>query len=158
VVKPLRALMTVAHVDRPRVSGRANQGSGLRVGRAEAEPPDVPPCDHGNSAALKGPRGQPRIRFSPRVPKRKMPEPRVARAADAVAGRWAEGGLEPRAYGGMYDRLCIDIYPPSLQPGDRPHVSQTQRLQRSVRALAGVPAGSSSTGRTSMRGTPAPLP
>jgi hypothetical protein len=45
-----------------------------------------------------------------------VPEVRVRRAGDEVARLWAAEGLEPRAYGGLYDHLHLDIYPPSLQP------------------------------------------
>jgi UDP:flavonoid glycosyltransferase YjiC (YdhE family) len=66
-----------------------------------------------------------------------LPEPRVAATAAAVAPLWIERGLEPRAHGGMYERLYIDIYPASLQPGDRAHVPRTQRLRPGSFATAG---------------------
>jgi UDP:flavonoid glycosyltransferase YjiC (YdhE family) len=66
-----------------------------------------------------------------------LPEHRVAAAAAELAPMWVERGLTPRPYGGAYDRLYIDIYPPSLQPGERPHVSATQLLGPSSFATAG---------------------
>lgn len=69
-----------------------------------------------------------------------LPEPRVAAAGDTVAALWKEQGLEPRPYGGMYDHLYLDIYPPSLQPAERPHVSATQLLRPGTFATAGAEA------------------
>ena len=66
-----------------------------------------------------------------------LPEPRVAAAGRAVESLWTGQGLEPRPYGGMYDHLYIDIYPPSLQPADRPHVRATQLLRPGAFATAG---------------------
>ena len=66
-----------------------------------------------------------------------LPEPRVAAAAAEVAPLWRERGLAPRPYGGMYQRCYLDIYPPSLQPGDRPHVPKTQPLRPGSFATAG---------------------
>jgi UDP:flavonoid glycosyltransferase YjiC (YdhE family) len=66
-----------------------------------------------------------------------LPEARVAAAAAEVTPLWIERGLEPRPYGGSYDRLYIDVYPPSLQPGPRPHLGATQLLAPSSFATAG---------------------
>jgi UDP:flavonoid glycosyltransferase YjiC (YdhE family) len=66
-----------------------------------------------------------------------LPERRVAAAAAEIAPTRIEQGLEPRPYGGAYDHLYIDIYPPSLQPADRPHVPRTQLLGPSAFAIAG---------------------
>ena len=66
-----------------------------------------------------------------------LPEPRVAAAGDAVAALWTEHGLEPRPYGGMYIHRYVDIYPPSLQPAERPHVTATQLLGPGPFATAG---------------------
>ena len=46
-----------------------------------------------------------------------LPRARVAAAGDDVAPLWTEHGLEPRPYGGSYDHLYLDIYPPTLQIG-----------------------------------------
>jgi UDP:flavonoid glycosyltransferase YjiC (YdhE family) len=66
-----------------------------------------------------------------------LPEPRVAAAGEAVASLWTEHRLEPRPYGGMYDHLYIDIYPPGLQPSERDHVPATQLLRPGAFATAG---------------------
>ncbi len=66
-----------------------------------------------------------------------LPEPRVAAAGEAVADLWIENGLEPRPYGGMYDHLYLDLYPPSMQPTERPHIPATQRLRPGAFATAG---------------------
>jgi UDP:flavonoid glycosyltransferase YjiC (YdhE family) len=66
-----------------------------------------------------------------------VPEHRVAAAAAEVAPLWLERGLTPRPHGGAYDHLYIDIYPPSLQTGERPHVPATQLLGPSSFATAG---------------------
>ena len=58
-----------------------------------------------------------------------LPVSRVAAAGEAVAPLWRAQGLDPRPYGGSYDNLYLDIYPPSLQPVDRPHVPRTQYLR-----------------------------
>ena len=34
-----------------------------------------------------------------------------------------------RLYGGVYDNLYLDIYPPSMQPADRPHIPVVQPLR-----------------------------
>jgi UDP:flavonoid glycosyltransferase YjiC (YdhE family) len=58
-----------------------------------------------------------------------LPEIRLVRAGEDLAPLWAAAGLEPRPYGGSYDHLYLDIYPPSLQPQERPHVPATQHLR-----------------------------
>jgi UDP:flavonoid glycosyltransferase YjiC (YdhE family) len=57
-----------------------------------------------------------------------VPEERVVAASEACRPLWDEVGLEPRPYGGCYDELYIDIYPPSLQPDD---LSRVGRIQHS---------------------------
>ena len=64
------------------------------------------------------------VGFGPLVP----PE-RMTGAADAVAPLWADRGLEPRPWGGCYDYLYIDIYPPSLRSGPSDHVSRQQSMR-----------------------------
>jgi UDP:flavonoid glycosyltransferase YjiC (YdhE family) len=66
-----------------------------------------------------------------------LPEPRVGSAGDAVAELWTGAGLEPRPYGGMYDHLYLDIYPPSLQSAERPHIPTTGLLQPGAFATSG---------------------
>ena len=41
-----------------------------------------------------------------------LPEARVRAAGEEVAPLWRSEGLEPRPYGGAYDHLYLDIYPP----------------------------------------------
>jgi UDP:flavonoid glycosyltransferase YjiC (YdhE family) len=58
-----------------------------------------------------------------------LPEPRVASTGAIAAPLWETHGLEPRPYGGTYDHLYLDIYPPSMQPVDRSHIPSTQPLR-----------------------------
>jgi UDP:flavonoid glycosyltransferase YjiC (YdhE family) len=58
-----------------------------------------------------------------------LPEPRVARAADEVAPLWRERGLEPRPYGGSYDWLYVDPFPPALGHGVGAHVGRTHPMR-----------------------------
>lgn len=58
-----------------------------------------------------------------------LPEERVASGGAAVAGLWKAHGLEPRPYGGSYDHLYLDIYPPSMRLGPAPHVPRIQDLR-----------------------------
>ncbi len=53
----------------------------------------------------------------------------IAAAGQVVAGLWEEHGLRPRAYGGSYDYLYIDIWPPSLEAVDAAHVPAVQPLR-----------------------------
>jgi UDP:flavonoid glycosyltransferase YjiC (YdhE family) len=62
-----------------------------------------------------------------------LPEVRVASAAEEVAALWTSRRLEPRPYGGAYDHLYIDIYPPELQVDAGVHVRHRQ-LMRPVTA------------------------
>ena len=79
------------------------------------------------------------------------PAERVAGAANAVGPLWESLGLKPRPYGGSYDHLYLDIYPPSLQNADMAHVPVRQSLRPVTFAMAGegalpesiMPAGSS---------------
>ena len=64
-----------------------------------------------------------------------LPETRVAAAGREVAPLWGAQGLEPRPYCGCYDNLYLDIYPPSLQSADRPHVPATQPLRPETFAI-----------------------
>jgi hypothetical protein len=67
-----------------------------------------------------------------------IPAERVASIDAQLAHLWASRGLETRPYGGSYDDVYLDIYPPSLQPpGDRSHVGPTQPLRPATSAIAG---------------------
>lgn len=81
-----------------------------------------------------------------------LPETRVRRADDEVAPLWAAEGLEPRPYGGLYDHLYLDIYPPSLQAPGGDHLGARQLL-RPV-AFAGAAEESARTDITDRTGTP----
>ncbi|HEX5825396.1 MAG TPA: glycosyltransferase, partial [Candidatus Limnocylindrales bacterium] len=52
---------------------------------------------------------------------------------EAAAGRqdkfWRSAGVEPRPFGGTYDGLYLDIYPPSLQTAAMDHVPHRQPLR-----------------------------
>lgn len=69
-----------------------------------------------------------------------LPAPRVANTAETIAELWTSNGLEPRPFGGMYDHLYLDIYPPSLQPAERPHVPATQLVRPGAFATPGEDA------------------
>jgi hypothetical protein len=58
-----------------------------------------------------------------------LPEVRLRRAAEEVASLWRAEGLKPRPYGGVYDHLYLDIYPPSLQAPGGDHVGARQLLR-----------------------------
>jgi len=58
-----------------------------------------------------------------------LPEARVAAGAVEVAPLWRAHGLEARPYGGAYDHLYLDIYPPSLQLPGGDHVGVRQLLR-----------------------------
>src|SRR5712692_8566157 len=66
-----------------------------------------------------------------------LPKARVAAAGEEVAQLWTEQGMSPRPYGGSYDHLYLDVYPPSLQLQQRPHVPVTQLLRPNAFAIAG---------------------
>lgn len=70
----------------------------------------------------------------------------MAAAGEEVAHLWRSRGLEPRPYGGSYDTLYLDIYPPELQPRAAAHVPRRQLLR---------PVGDDGRLETS---TPLPLP
>jgi UDP:flavonoid glycosyltransferase YjiC (YdhE family) len=58
-----------------------------------------------------------------------LPEPRVRAGGEEVAALWLAQGLEPRPYGGLYDDLYIDIYPPSMQPPGGGHLGARRYLR-----------------------------
>jgi hypothetical protein len=58
-----------------------------------------------------------------------LPAVRVARVPETVGKLWRSQSLEPRPYGGTYDHLYLDIYPPSLQNDDSGHVGDIQLLR-----------------------------
>jgi UDP:flavonoid glycosyltransferase YjiC (YdhE family) len=60
---------------------------------------------------------------------RLLPGARVARARESMAELWHAHGLEPRPYGGTYEHLYLDIYPPSLQADDSAHLGAVQLVR-----------------------------
>jgi hypothetical protein len=105
---------------------------------AEQWEPDVVVCD---AAELAGPivanrLGVPNVTHSFGAI---LPAARVAAAAAEVAPLWRASGLEPRPFGGCYDHLYLDIYPPSLQTGDTSHIGSTQLVRPQGLATAGEP-------------------
>lgn len=66
-----------------------------------------------------------------------LPEVRMRSAAEEVAALWRSRGLEPRPYGGAYDYLYLDIYPPEMQVEAGVHVPRRQ-LMRPVTEDAAV--------------------
>ena len=67
-----------------------------------------------------------------------LPKQRVGRTGDDVADLWRGTGLEPRPYGGSYDHLYLDLYPPSLALAPRDHIPDLQ-LIRPVSPLPSTP-------------------
>jgi len=122
----------------PRLFGTVRAASMLDdlLPTAQSWSPDLVVCD---AAELAGPivagvLGVPNVTHAFGA---LLPEARVAAASAEVAPLWAAHGLEPRPYAGSYDHLYLDIYPPSLQPAKRPHVSVSQCLRPVTFATAG---------------------
>jgi UDP:flavonoid glycosyltransferase YjiC (YdhE family) len=65
-----------------------------------------------------------------------VPADRLASAAEFVAPLWRRLGLEPPPYGGVFDHVYLDIYPPSLQFGDDTHVRNARPMRPVVYAPA----------------------
>jgi len=63
---------------------------------------------------------------------RLLPERRFANAGADVADLWRSRGLEPRPYGGLFDHLYLDIYPPVLDRGAAPHIPRRELLRPDV--------------------------
>lgn len=58
-----------------------------------------------------------------------VPRDIVEAASIDVEPLWASMELEPRAFGGSYDHLYLDIYPPGLDPSSLAHVRRVQPLR-----------------------------
>lgn len=56
-----------------------------------------------------------------------VPQHRVASAAEFAGPLWGEVGLAPRPFGGVYDHMYIDVYPPSMQPDDLGYIERIVR-------------------------------
>lgn len=74
-----------------------------------------------------------------------LPQRRVEAAASEVAPLWRARGLEPRPFGGAYDHLYIDVYPPELTSQNAVHPRRRQLMS---------PLGDD--GRTDMSSPPLP--
>ena len=57
------------------------------------------------------------------------PRHQVAAAGDEVAPLWRSVGLEPPPYGGCYEHLYLDVYPPGLQPSLPGYIARSQPLR-----------------------------
>ena len=57
-----------------------------------------------------------------------LPKRRVAAASSEVAPLWRARGLEPRPFGGAYDHLYIDVYPPELTSENADHLLRRQLM------------------------------
>ena len=66
-----------------------------------------------------------------------LPAERMAAAELQLRPLWEAQGLEARPFGGCYDHLYLDIYPPSLTAGDRAHVRHVQPLRPVAFAASG---------------------
>lgn len=56
-------------------------------------------------------------------------EHRMRAIAASVTPLWEALGTDPPPYGGIYDQLYLDIYPPSLKQSVGSHVRQRQLVQ-----------------------------
>lgn len=61
-----------------------------------------------------------------------VPRETVEAASREVERLWTSVGLEPRPFGGSYDHLYLDIYPPGMQPFALTHVPKVQSLRPSA--------------------------
>ncbi len=114
----------------PRLFGtvRAEQMVADLMPVARAYSPDLLVCD---AAEFAGPIAAAVVR-APNVTLSfgaTLPAPRVEATGRAVAPLWADQGLEVPPFGGAYDHLYLDIYPPSMQPADRPHIAAIQPMR-----------------------------
>jgi UDP:flavonoid glycosyltransferase YjiC (YdhE family) len=57
------------------------------------------------------------------------PEHRMLAIAASVAPLWEAVGTDPPPYGGIYDQMCLDIYPSSLQRALGGHVPRRQPVR-----------------------------
>jgi UDP:flavonoid glycosyltransferase YjiC (YdhE family) len=58
-----------------------------------------------------------------------VPRDIVEAASREIEPLWASVGLEARVFGGCYEYLYLDIYPPGLQPFPLTHVPKVQALR-----------------------------
>ena len=58
-----------------------------------------------------------------------VPPSMVHAAGEHMAPLWEQAGLAPQEYGGSYQHLYVDIYPPMLQTADMSHVPTIQQMR-----------------------------
>ena len=80
-----------------------------------------------------------------------LPEERVVAASHEVAGLWEACGLEPRPYGGCYDTLYLDPFPPSPQLCMPRGADQFLNASAIVSSGAGLSLGPSEVSGESVR-------
>lgn len=66
-----------------------------------------------------------------------IPATTVAAAAERTEPLWTAVGMEPRSYGGCFDHLYIDPFPPSLQPNVADHLGRV--IGEAPQAAPGAP-------------------
>ncbi len=69
-----------------------------------------------------------------------IPPTTVAAAAERTERLWATVGLTPRPYGGCFDHLYVDPFPPSLQPKRSEHLGRV--IAEAPQAAAAAPSES----------------
>lgn len=69
-----------------------------------------------------------------------VPATTMAAAAERAAALWETVGLEPRPFGGCYDHLYVDPFPPSLQPVRSEHLGRV--VAEAPQAAAAAPGES----------------
>jgi UDP:flavonoid glycosyltransferase YjiC (YdhE family) len=65
-----------------------------------------------------------------------VPAERLRAAAEFIAPLWRAHGLDVPPYGGVFDHMYLDIYPPSLQFSDDTHLRNTRPMRPVVYAPA----------------------
>jgi UDP:flavonoid glycosyltransferase YjiC (YdhE family) len=58
-----------------------------------------------------------------------IPAQRIAAGAEYAEPLWRAHDLEPPPYGGVYDHLYLDVYPPSMSGGPRDHLPPVQLIR-----------------------------
>ncbi|MGN6473008.1 MAG: glycosyltransferase, partial [Mycobacteriales bacterium] len=58
-----------------------------------------------------------------------IPPPRIASGAAYAEPLWRDRDLEPPSYGGVYDHLYLDVYPPSMSTESRDHLPPVQLVR-----------------------------
>lgn len=66
------------------------------------------------------------------------PSSLIHATSEEVAPLWESAGLSPRPYGGTYDYLYLDIFPPALRSDSVEHVPRYRRCVPSLRTPTGA--------------------